>query len=148
MEAEGGEKVKMYSMSTYSKQYDKDIEITLMGVEKNSIFFDCVPSAKEEEAVITGPMAKKLKLKTGDEIILKDSYFDKEYTFKITAVCDYDSTLGIFMEREVLNKLLGADAEDFNCLVSNEKLKIDEAYLAKYLTRSDIIGNRAIDGYV
>lgn len=140
VEAEGGEKVKMYSMSTYSKQYDKDIEITLMGVEKNSSFFDCVPSAKEEEAVITGPMAKKLKLKAGDEITLKDSYFDKEYTFKITAVCDYDSTLGIFMEREVLNKLLGAYAEDFNCLVSNEKLTIDEAYLAKYLTRSDIIG--------
>ena len=93
----GGEKVKMYSMSTYSRQYDMDIEITLMGVEKNSSFFDCVPSAKAEEAVITGPMAKKLKL-------------------------------------------LGADAEDFNCLVSDEKLTIDEAYLAKYLTRSDIIG--------
>lgn len=137
---EDGEKVKMYSVSTYSKKYQKDIEITLMGVEEDSSLFPFNAAKEKDKAVISEPMAKKLKLKTGDTITLKDGYLDKEYTFTVEDICDYNSTLAIFMERGVLNDLLGADAEDYNCLLSNDRLDIDEAYVAKYLTRNDILG--------
>lgn len=140
VEAPGGEKLKIYTANIYSRHYKKDVEITLMGIEDNSEFFDLASSHSVSEAVVTSSMAKKLRLETGDEFTLKDSYLDKEYTLKVIDICDYDSTLGIFMNRATLNELLGAGAEDFNCLISNEKLDIDEAYIAKYLTRSDILG--------
>lgn len=137
---EGGEKVKMYSVSTYSDKYQKDIEITLMGVEKESRFFEFDASSKKDKAVISEPMAKKLRLKEGDKVTLKDGYQNKEYTLTVEAICDYNSTLAVFMEKEILNELLDADKEDFNCLLSNEKLDIEDSYVAKYLTRSDILG--------
>lgn len=47
------------------------------------------------------------------------------------------------MKQDVLNSLLGAPEDDFNCLLSNEKLDVPEEYVAKYLTRSDILGATA-----
>lgn len=140
VDSDGGEKVKMYSASIYSKKYQKDIDITLMGVDGDSKLFDFEAAKEKNKAVISEPMAKKLKLKPGDSVTLKDGYLDKEYTFTVESVCDYNSTLAIFMERGVLNDLLETDIEDFNCLLANEKLDIDEIYVAKYLTRSDILG--------
>lgn len=140
VEHEDGEKVKIYSLNTYSKKYQKDIEITLMGVENESEYFSFAAATEKDKAVISEPMAKKLNLKTGDTVTLKDGYRDKEYTFQVESVCDYNSTLAIFMEREVLNELLDADAEDYNCLLSNEKLDIKDEYVARYLSRRDILG--------
>ncbi|MGN0368840.1 MAG: ABC transporter permease [Wujia sp.] len=138
-----GEKLKMYTVSTYSERYQKDVEVSLMGIEEDSDFFTWDASTKKDEAVITRPMAKKLKLQVGDQITLKDTYYDREFTFLVTEIVDYDATLGIFMKRDVLNSLLEAPEDDFNCLLSNEKLDVPEEYVAKYLTRSDILGATA-----
>ena len=35
-----GEKLKMYTVSTYSERYQKDVEVSLMGIEENSDFFN------------------------------------------------------------------------------------------------------------
>lgn len=88
-------------------------------------------------------MAKKLKLQVGDQVTLEDTYYDREFAFLVTEIVDYDATLGIFMKQDVLNSLLGAPEDDFNCLLSNEKLDVPEEYVAKYLTRSDILGATA-----
>lgn len=71
---------------------------------------------------------------------MEDTYYDQEFAFLVTEIVDYDATLGIFMKKDVLNSLLGAPEDDFNCLLSNEKLDVPEEYVAKYLTRSDILG--------
>ena len=86
---------------------------------------------KKDEAVITRPMAKKLKLQVGDQVTLEDTYYDREFAFLVTEIVDYDATLGIFMKQDVLNSLLGAPEDDFNCLLSNEKLDVPEEYVAK-----------------
>lgn len=138
-----GEKLKMYTVSTYSERYQKDVEVTLMGIEEDSDFFTWDASTKKDEAVITRPMAKKLKLQVGDQVTLEDTYDDREFTFLVTEIVDYDATLGIFMKQDVLNSLLEAPEDDFNCLLSNEKLEVPEEYVAKYLTRSDILGATA-----
>ena len=78
-------------------------------------------------------MAKKLKLQVGDQVTLEDTYYDREFAFLVTEIVDYDATLGIFMKQDVLNSLLGAPEDDFNCLLSNEKLDVPEEYVAKYL---------------
>ena len=61
-------------------------------------------------------MAKKLKLQVGDQVTLEDTYYDREFAFLVTEIVDYDATLGIFMKQDVLNSLLGAPEDDFNCL--------------------------------
>lgn len=140
MSHENGEKVKLYSVSTYSNKYRKDIEITLMGVEEESRFFAFDAAKEKDKAVISEPMAKKLHLKEGDTVTLKDGYLNKEYSFTVEGICDYNSSLAVFMDREVLNDLLDSNKDDFNCLLANEKLDIEDDYVAKYLTRSDILG--------
>ncbi len=74
---------------------------------------------------------------------MEDTYYDREFAFLVTEIVDYDATLGIFMKQDVLNSLMGAPEDDFNCLLSNEKLDVPEEYVAKYLTRSDILGATA-----
>lgn len=165
VEAEGGEKLKVYEMDMWFPLGQKDIGVSLMGIEEDSDYFkeaikdttskDEVQdeASKEEKSenvvTISSSLANKLNLKIGDEFVLTDSTNDKEYTFKVSDVYDYNATLCIFMEMGDLNKLLGDDEDTYNCLISNSKLDIDDSYIAKQISRQDLIGstNQMMDSF-
>lgn len=141
VENEDGEKLLVYNMDTWYEFGKTDVDITFMGVSKNNSFFEHISlPEKEDEMTISTPFAKKFNLKVGDEVVFSDTAYDKEYTLKVAGICDYSANLGVFMTQENLNKLLDNDADTFNCYVSDEKLDIDETYIAKYITRSDMVG--------
>lgn len=165
VEAEGGEKLKVYEMDMWFPLGQKDIGVSLMGIEEDSDYFkeaikdmtskDEVQdeASKEEKSenvvTISSSLANKLNLKIGDEFVLTDSTNDKEYTFKVSDVYEYNATLCIFMEMGDLNKLLGDDEDTYNCLISNSKLDIDDSYIAKQISRQDLIGstNQMMDSF-
>lgn len=141
VEVSDGEKMETYTLSTWYELGKMDMDVSFMGISENSDFFDQIPlPANENEITVSDPLAKKMNLSIGDELIFKDEYNEKEYTLKVSEICDYTGSLNVFMTRENLNRLLDHDVNAFNCYISNEKLSIDEAYLAKYITRSDMIG--------
>ena len=135
------EKILSYSLKTWFELGKMDMSVSFMGISEDNIFFEGIDlSDKENEITISEPLAEKMNLKVGDEIVFKDDYYDKEYTLKVAHICQYKGGLTVFMKLDLINILLGNDVNTYNSYVSNEKLDIDEEYLVKYVTRADMVG--------
>lgn len=140
VEIEDAENLLSYSLKTWYAFGKTDMDVSFMGISEDSEFFkDIELSDSEDEITITEPLANKMNLEVGDEVTFKDDYYDKEYTLKVARICDYKGSLTVFMKREHLNRMLGNEADAFNSYLSNEKLDIDDMYLAKYVTRADMV---------
>ncbi len=137
VEADGGEKIRIYEMDTWFSLGKKDLGVTIMGIDNDSRFFENVSF---KETAVSSALSKKLGIGAGDELLLKDAGKEKEYTVKIDKVIDYDASMSLFMNRSELNKLLGDEEELFNCLLSDRKLDIDDIFVAKKISRSDFLG--------
>lgn len=137
VEADGGEKIRIYEMDTWFALGKKDLGVTLMGIDEDNRFFESVST---HETAISSALSQKLNLRAGDELTLKDTAKEKEYKIKIDKVIDYEASMALFMNRAELNKLLGDEEELFNCLLSDKKLDIDDLFVAKKLSRSDFLG--------
>lgn len=141
VEVTGGEKLQSYSLKTWYQLGQMDMSVFFMGLSEDSQYFEDVElSEREDEITVSKPLADKMNLKEGDKIVFKDEYYDKEYELKVAEVCDYKASLTVFMSRENLNALLGYEAEAFNSYISDEKLDIEDTYLAKTISRADMIG--------
>lgn len=147
VEAEGGEKLSVYEMDMWFPLGKKDIGVSLMGIENDSKYFK--EAISDDGVTISSSLANKMNLKVGDELLLKDSSKDKEYTFKVADIYPYHATLCVFMERGELNKLLDEEEETYNCLISDKKLDIDDGYIAKQISRNDLLGsaNQMMDSF-
>lgn len=136
-----GEQLGVHTLDTWYELGMMNIDVTFMGVQQDSEFFASIElPQKDDEITITAPMAKKLGVKVGETLTFVDEYYEKEYTLTVIGICDYNSVIGAFMKQETFNQLLGYDQDYFNCYVSNEKLTIDDRYVLKYITRSDMVG--------
>ena len=141
VEEENGEKMELYTLDTWYQLGKTNISVSFMGISENSTFYqDLELPENEDEIIVTKPLAQKLNLKLGDTLTFTDDYYEKDYTLTVSGIYDDKSSLGAFMKLENLNRLLDQDADSFNCYISNEKLDIDELYLAKYITRADMVG--------
>lgn len=135
------EQILTHSLKTWFKLGKIDMNVSFMGVEDDTTYFSEIPIPKNEnEITITKPLAEKLNIKVGDKIVFKDDYYDKEYKLKVANICDYKGSLTAFVGQDELNRILGNPEGTYNAYVSNEKLEIGEEYLAKSITRDDMVG--------
>lgn len=141
VENEKAEKLLSYSLKTWYELGEMDMSVSFMGISEETTFFENITLPdSENEITITEPLAMKLGLEVGDKIVFKDDYYDKEYILKVAHICEYKGSLTAFMKLKNLNSMLGNEAVTFNSYVSNDKLDIAEEYLAKYITRADMVG--------
>lgn len=141
VEAEGGEKALIYSLETEYYLTGDNVDITFYGVQEDSkIFDDFTVPAGQNRIVVSDSFAKKLKVDVGDEIVFEDTVYEKKYTLVVDAICPYTNNLGAYMSINDLCKLLEKDVGTFNCYVSQEKLDIDDEYIAKFMNRRDFLG--------
>ena len=141
VENKQAEKVLSYSLKTWFDLGEMDMSVSFMGVSEDTKFFYEIPiSDNKNEITISKPLAEKLNLDIGDELVFKDDYYDKEYKLKVGQICEYKGSLTAFVKRDELNRILGNPQGTYNSYISNEKLEIGEEYLAKYITRADMVG--------
>jgi putative ABC transport system permease protein len=141
VEAEGGEKVLIYSLETEYYLTGNNVDVTFYGVQEDSnIFDDFTVPAGQNRIAVSDSFAKKLKVDVGDEIVFEDTIYEKKYNLVVDAICPYTNNLGAYMRINDLCKLLEKDVGTFNCYVSQEKLDIDDEYIAKFMNRSDFLG--------
>lgn len=138
VETEVGEKIFMYEMDTWFPLGGKDIGVTCYGIDKDSKYFK--DAYTMDGVSISSALAQKMKLDVGDTLLLKDANKDREYEFDITKIYSYDAALAMFVERGQLTELLDVEKDSYNCIVSEEKPDIDERYVAKRVTREDMLG--------
>lgn len=142
-----GDRVYLYETDTWFALGQKDIAVSCFGIEEDSKFFG--DAYTKEGVYISSATAEKLFLKEGDILNLKDKNKDKEYEFEIKGVYPYDAALAMFIDRDALNELLETEEGTYNCILSDTQLDIDDNYIAKRVTKDDMVGaiNQMMDSF-
>ena len=84
---------------------------------------------------ISDAYSKKFDISKGDTITVKESYGDKEYSFHVSGIYEYPSTIAIFMDKSNFNEMFNQDENYFNGYFSNTEIKdIDDLYIATVIT--------------
>ena len=138
----GVENAEKFSLETlYTVAGVKTNEpISVYGIEKGSSYIQIGDvSLSGNEVYVSSAYQDKFKLRTGDEITLKEKYSDNTYTFKIAGFYDYIGGLNIVMYLDSFNEIFGYPDGSFNGFLSNEEITdIDEKYIVISITEEDI----------
>lgn len=112
-------------------------EITVYGVDDDSRYLEL--EKQNEGIAVSNAYAEKHKLHVGDNITLKQTYGEKEYSFQVSEIVYYPAALAIFMPREEFNETFDKDEGYFNGYFSNETLDdIDDRMIATVITKDDL----------
>lgn len=112
-------------------------EITVYGVDDDSHYLEL--EKQNEGIAVSNAYAEKHKLHVGDNIILEQTYGEKEYSFQVSEIVYYPAALAIFMPREEFNETFDKDEGYFNGYFSNETLEdIDDRMIATVITKDDL----------
>lgn len=115
----------------------KSEEITVYGVDDDSHYLEL--EKQNEGIAVSNAYAEKHKLHVGDNIILEQTYGEKEYSFQVSEIVYYPAALAIFMPREEFNETFDKDEGYFNGYFSNETLEdIDDRMIATVITKDDL----------
>lgn len=127
------EKFSAYSLQTEpSSELMKSEEVLLYGIEPDSRYVNLQPEG--DQVYMSSAFRDKYDLKIGDTITLKEKYESDEYTFTITGVYDYSSTLALFMSREYLNQTFDLGSNYFGGYFSDTEITdIDETYVGSVI---------------
>lgn len=147
VQTDRGEKVFLYELDDWFKLGKKDIGITLYGIEEDSSFFrdayispGGTDSGEITEVVASSAYANKMNLREGDILNLTDKNTDKEYSFAVSRIYPYEAAMAVFLDKDELADLLDVEPDTYNCILSNEKLDIDEGFISKVIERADLLG--------
>lgn len=152
VDTDKGEKLFLYEMDTWFELGKKDIGITFYGIDADSKFFKDARLSDDEvsppwrsayfgpEVAVSSAYANKMNIKVGDLIKLTDKNTDENHCFEVRKIYPYDAAMAIFIDKAQLIRLLDKEDDSYNCIISNEKIDIDESCIAKVINRADLLG--------
>ena len=136
---EQAEKFTISSASVYMRIRKNNEEISTMGISDDSRYFKELRLPKDEKhVVISDGLAKKAEKDVGDYIKIKNEITGKTQKYKISAIFKYEPALTAFFPREQMNKILGKEEDYFNGYLSDEKLEINERFLATTVDKETV----------
>lgn len=138
VDTDEGEKLMVYGMDTWFALGKKDIEISFFGIDSDSKFFK--DAYVDSDVAVSSAYANKMNIKVGDTIELTDKNTDKEYSFTVRKIYPYDASLAVFIDKGKLADIMDVDEAAYNCILSNNKLDIDENCITKVIARNDLLG--------
>ena len=111
--------------------------ITVYGIEDDS---DYVSTELPTDGVlISDGYSEKYKVKSGDTILLKESYGNEEYELTVRGIYQYPGALAVFMPVDSFRKTFGKSEDYFNGYFSQEKITdLDEDLIAATITEDDL----------
>ena len=112
--------------------------VTLIGVPKDSKYFD-IDLPEDENSIVAGSGAvNKYGLKSNETF---DAYDDKgkEYSFKITDTYQYAPGLTLFMDIDALRSRCDLPADYYNTVYSDSELNIPSEAIAVQSKKDDMI---------
>lgn len=115
------------------------LEVSVIGLDGSSRFFDAHPQKGRNKAVINSSIAERFGYKTGDRVTFTDSAEDADYTFTVTGIARYSPGFTIFMDIDSMRELFGKDEDYYNAVYSDHELDIDPGRLYSVTTRDDVV---------
>ncbi len=133
---EGGEGAYIETLSTDCMGYTLDV--TVIGLNGKSRYFDAVPEKGKNKAVINTSLVERYGYKVGDRVTFTDEAADIDHSFTVTGISEYSPGFTIFMDIESMRELFDADEDYFNAVYSSKALDIDEGRLYSVTTKEDV----------
>lgn len=112
-------------------------EVTIYGIVPDSQYMSL--DFAEEGVYISNAFAEKFGISEGEEVILKEAYGDREYSFRVQGIQYYPAGIAVFMTQEQFNDTFEYEDDYFNGYFSDRELEdIDEVYIASEITVDDM----------
>jgi len=130
----------MLSSFDYKKDGEK-LGITVYGVDDNTKYIELYDNSgkpiSHDKTVITESVAKRLGLKKGDVISVKNNSNLKEYQLSVDEICNIKFSENVYMPLKSLNQMLDLPENTFIGLYSNQMLDIDNNLVKDIVTKED-----------
>ena len=140
---EGGE--ACFAKSLNKEIYGYDLEVTVMGIEKENPYFEAVVEKESGNRVtISSAMAQKYHISPGDQLILTDEEADRDYAFTVEDITQYSAGFYVFMDIHSMRELFGKSEDYYNVVFSGHELDIDPGRLYIAVSREDITNSADI----
>lgn len=120
------------------------LDVSAIGVDGSSRYFDAVPTKDEDKAVINCSLAERYGYEIGDTIELKDPSDEKMYRFKVSGICDNAVGFSIFLDINCMRHLFGVGDTYWNALYADRKLDIPEELLYSVTSKEDIVKSSGV----
>ncbi|MDD3225140.1 MAG: FtsX-like permease family protein [Clostridium sp.] len=134
------EKFTMYSLKTYFKDGNRNLDVSLYGINPKSDYISHLSLGNKQAGVyMSDGLMKKLGTKIGESVKFSNPYINDTYSLKVIGSYNYSAGFAVFMNRPQLNKLLKYNENYYNGYFSNNKLKIDDNDVASVITPKDTI---------
>lgn len=130
---------------TFTKEvHGYNLEVTLLGVERDNPYFKANVTPGKSKAVISSAMAQKYQLSEGDELILTDEESEMDYAFTVEGIVQYSVSFYAFMDIDSMRELFGVDDDYYNVIISGHKLDIDPGRLYAVVSREEVVRSAEI----
>lgn len=120
----GAEKIRIKNMTSYNSIADTDLDITMLGIDEKSSFFQLPEKIGKGEIIISDDVSEKYGIDIGDSITLYDSLEEKEYSFKVKAHVPYSVGLYVFIDYENMEDEI--DGNITNGIVSDNEVEFSD----------------------
>ena len=118
-------------------------EIMIYGISPDSRYFSnisdqSIPS--DNEVLISEGYMEKYHIDKGDNVVLKEKYGGKSYTFKVKEIVHYPASLAVFMNDALFRETFDQEDDYFTGYLSDRKLTdIKDDYVASVITEHDLV---------
>lgn len=120
------------------------LDVSLIGIEEDSRFFDARPTGGKDSVIIGNSVATKYGLGRGDQLILSDKADERDYVFSVEEICGYSVGLTVFMDIESMRELFGKTDDFYNVVLADHPLAMEESRIYSITTRAGIERSSAV----
>jgi len=138
----GGEACYLENLN--KEAYGYDLDVTLMGIDKDNPYFDFQVEAGKNKVALSDSSASKFNLKEGDTLILEDEINERSYAFTVDQIVPYSIGLQVFMDISSMRELFGQSDDYYNAVLADRELNIESDRLYGVVTRENIEKSAAI----
>ena len=133
------EKMTVSAGDVYMKIRKSYEEVSIYGISKDSRYFKDLKLSKDDDGVVVSHgLAKKAQKKIGDTLTIKNKVTGKKQKYKIVDIYRYEPALTAFFSREKANDVIDEKEDYFNAYLSDEKLHIDDMYVATVVDKTSV----------
>ncbi len=133
-----------YGVTLKKEVFGYNLDITLLGIEGDNPYFDAGVEKGQNRVLISSAVARKYRIGTGDELVLKDEENDKNYAFTVDGIVPYSASFFVFMDIESMRELMGENEDYYNIIFSDDALNIDSGRLYASVSKEEMEKSAAV----
>lgn len=136
--SETAEKFAVNTLKTCFDDADSNDEISVYGVENNSLYVS-VMDFDQNDVYVSEGILEKYGLKIGDTLTLQTKFGDDKYEFVIDEAYDYPASLAVFINIENFRDMFDKDKGYFSGYLSDSEIDdIDDTFIATTVEAEDM----------